>query len=240
LGAGYVLEGSVRRIGERVRVSAQLIDANGEHLWAENYDRPWSEILNVHDEVTYSIVEAIEPELIRSETARSRHVGTEDLVAWDYYLQARALSAEEFSNTTLSGKQVTMETNEEAWRLANKALETAPDFAALYSLMSHIDGVAVLTLGHRLDPAELKMRIERGLENAMRARTLDPFEATACACQIVLLLAKHDVAGAVEVGESALQENPGSAFILAGLAKAHASNGTRLRKPYPILAAHSP
>jgi TolB-like protein len=139
--AGYVLEGSVRRIGERVRVSAQLIDANGEHLWAENYDRPWSEILNVHDEVTYSIVEAIEPELIRSETARSRHVDTEDLVAWDYYLQARALSAEEFSNTTLSGKQ---ETTEEAWRLANKALETALDFAALYSLMSHIDGVAVL------------------------------------------------------------------------------------------------
>lgn len=220
LGAGYVLEGSVRRIGERVRVSAQLIDANGKHLWAENYDRPWTEILNVHDEVTYSIVEAIEPELIRSETARSRHVGTKDLLAWDYYLQARALSAEEFSSTTLSGRQVTMETNEEAWRLANKALEIAPDFAALYSLMSHIDGVAVLILGHQLDSSELKMRIERGLENAARARTLDPFEATACACQIVLLLAKHDVASAVNVGESALQANPGSAFILAGLAKA--------------------
>jgi TolB-like protein len=134
LGAGYVLEGSVRRIGERVRVSAQLIDANGEHLWAENYDRPWSEILNVHDEVTYSIVEAIEPELIRSETARSRHVGTEDLVAWDYYLQARALSAEEFSNTTLSGKQVTMETTEEAWRLSPRGI-SMPTYLSFEALI---------------------------------------------------------------------------------------------------------
>ena len=220
LGAGYVLEGSVRRIADRVRVTAQLIDADGEHLWAENYDRPWTNIFSVHDEIIYSIVEAIEPELIRSETERSRHVGTEDLLAWDYYLQARALSAEEFSTTTLSGKPVTWETNEEAWRLANKALETAPDFAALYSLMSHIDGVAVFVLGHEMEPAELGRRLERGLENAARARALDPFEATACACQIVLLLAKNDVAGAVEVGESALQANPGNAFILAGLAKA--------------------
>ena len=220
LGAGYVLEGSLRRIGERVRVTAQLIDANGEHLWAENYDRPWKDILNVHDEIVYSIVESIEPELIRSETERSRHVGTEDLVAWDYYLQARALSAEEFSGTTLSGMPVTMETTDEAWRLANKALETAPDFAALYSLMSHIDGVAVFVLGHQIQPAELNMRLERGLENAAHARALDPFEATACACQIVLLLAKQDITSAVEVGESALQANPGSAFILAGLAKA--------------------
>jgi len=220
LGAGYILEGSIRRIGERVRVTAQLINASGEHLWAENYDTPWSEIFKVHDEITYSIIEAIEPALILSETARRRHVGTEDLVAWDYYLQARALSGEEFSYMTLSGVPMTHETNEEAWRLANKALETAPDFAALYALMSHIDGVSVMLLSHELTPQEIGLRVERGLENAARARILDPFEATACACQIVLLLFKQDVAGAVEVGESALLENPGSAFILAGLAKA--------------------
>jgi TolB-like protein/tetratricopeptide (TPR) repeat protein len=220
LGAGYVLEGSLRRIGERLRVTAQLIDDQGKHLWAESYDRPWSDILNVQDEITYSIVEAIEPEVIRSETARSRRASNQDLVAWDYYLQARALSGEEFSGSTLSGVPVTLETNEEAWRLANKALESAPEFAALYALLSHIDGVAILTLGHLLEPEDINMRIDRGLENAARARTLDPFEATACACQIMLLLAKQDVAAAVEIGESALRENPGSAFILAGLAKA--------------------
>jgi tetratricopeptide (TPR) repeat protein len=214
-----------------------LIDANGEHLWAESYDRSWQSILTVHDEIIYSIVEAIEPELILSETERSRHVGTGDLVAWDYYLQARALSGEEFSPTTLSGKAVSMETNEEAWRLANKALETAPDFAALYSLMSHIDGVAVFVLGHQLPASELSMRIERGLENAARARTLDPFEATACACQIMLLLAKGDVAAAVQVGESALQENPGSSFILAGMAKALQINGNYERALALILKA---
>ena len=220
LGAGYILEGSVRRIGERVRVTAQLIDASGEHLWAEKYDTPWTEIMNLQDEITYRIIEAIGPELIRSETERRRVVGTDDMVAWDYYLRARSLGAEEFSYTTLSGVPVTVETNKEAWRLANKALETAPDFAALYSLMSHIDGVNVLLLRHTLGPEEIGALIERGLENAARARILDPFEATACACQVVLLLLKQDVAGAVAIGEASLKENPGSAFILAGLAKA--------------------
>ena len=220
LGAGYVLEGSVRRIGERVRITAQLIDANGEHLWAENYDRSWSSILQVQDDITYSILHSIEPALIRSETARSRRGNFTAPNAWDYYLQARALSAEEFSITTLSGVPVTRSTNDEAWRLANKALGIAPEMAAIYSLLSHIDGVGVLMLRGEYSPQEMGLMIERGLQNAAKARKLDPFEATACACQIVLLMAMGDVSYALEVGESALTHNPGSAFILAGLAKA--------------------
>ena len=220
LGAGYVLEGSVRRMGERVRVTAQLIDAGGEHIWAESYDRLWSEILEVHDEIIYSIVEAIEPELILSEASRRRHIGTDDQVAWDYYLRARALSGEEFSARTLSGVPVTMETTNEAWRLANKALEMAPDFAAAHALLSHIDGVSIFVLGHELGPEGVRRAIRRGSMNAARARSLDPFESTACACQVVLLLLQQDAVGAVEVGESALAENPGSAFVLAGTAKA--------------------
>ena len=150
-------------------------------------------------------------------------------MAWDYYLRARALSGEEFSTMTLSGVPVTLETNDEAWRLANKALETAQDFAGLYALLSHIDGVSVLFLAAGLDPEDVMFRLNRGLENAIRARTLDPFEATACACQIVLLLVKGDVEGAVETGESALEQNPGSAFILAGLAKALQVSGNNAR-----------
>ncbi|MGK0259114.1 MAG: adenylate cyclase, partial [Candidatus Azotimanducaceae bacterium] len=220
LGAGYVLEGSVRRIGERVRVTAQLIDAQGGHLWAENFDRLWVNFLDVHDEITYSIVEAIEPQLIRSESRRRRDIGTADMEAWDYYLRARSLTSEEFSYMTLSGVPVSKQTSDEAWRLANLALEKATDFAAAYSLLSHIDGTRVLFLSEGMRPDEVSRLIERGLRNAARARSLDAFEATACACQIVLLLLKQDVTGAVEVGESALVQNPGSAFILAGLAKA--------------------
>jgi len=220
LGAGYVLEGSVRRIGERVRVTAQLIDAQGGHLWAENFDRLWADFLDVHDEITYSIVEAIEPQLIRSESQRRRDIGTADMEAWDYYLRARSLTSEEFSYMTLSGVPVSKQTSDEAWRLANLALEKAPDFAAAYSLLSHIDGARVLFLSEGMRRDEIGVLIERGLVNAARARALDAFEATACACQVVLLLLQQDVAGAVEVGESALVQNPGSAFILAGLAKA--------------------
>ena len=81
------------------------------------------------------------------------------------------------------------------------------------------------------------MSLKRGLTNAARARTLDPFEATACACQVVLLLIKQDVAGAGEVGERALEENPGSAFVLAGLAKALKVSGDYERALELILKA---
>ncbi len=86
LGVAYVLEGSVRRSGARIRITAQLIDGStGNHLWAHRYDRDLKDIFAVQDEITETLVGAIEPELGRAERERARAKRPDDLKAWDFY-----------------------------------------------------------------------------------------------------------------------------------------------------------
>jgi adenylate cyclase len=86
LGVAYVLEGSVRKAGNRVRVTAQLIDGgSGNHVWAQRYDRNLEDIFAVQDEITATIVGAIEPELGKAERERARAKRPNDLRAWDLY-----------------------------------------------------------------------------------------------------------------------------------------------------------
>ena len=85
LGIQYVLEGSVRKAGIKVRVTAQLIDAlTGNHIWAERYDRDLNDIFAVQDEITQQIAAAVEPELANLERQRARTVREQDLNAWDH------------------------------------------------------------------------------------------------------------------------------------------------------------
>ena len=89
LGVGYVLEGSVRKNGGRVRITAQLNDvANGGHIWAERYDRDVADIFSVQDEITEAIVAAIEPQLYAAENFRARRKPPDNLDAWDLVMQA--------------------------------------------------------------------------------------------------------------------------------------------------------
>ncbi len=89
LGVGYVLEGSVRRSGERVRITAQLNDvATGSHLWAERYDRDLADVFAVQDEITEAIVAAIEPQLYAAENFRARRKPPDSMDAWDLVMRA--------------------------------------------------------------------------------------------------------------------------------------------------------
>ncbi|MCB8829284.1 hypothetical protein LJD47_30190, partial [Escherichia coli] len=84
LGVRYVLEGSVRRSGPRVRITAQLIDAaTGNHIWAEQFDRQMDDIFAVQDDITASIVGVVTPELIGAEMKRARRKDPANLSAWD-------------------------------------------------------------------------------------------------------------------------------------------------------------
>ena len=86
LGVRYVLEGSVRKAGDRVRVSAQLIEgATGKHLWAERYDRDLQDIFELQDEITTTVVGAMHPELTEAEIERSRAKPVDSLDTWDLY-----------------------------------------------------------------------------------------------------------------------------------------------------------
>src|SRR3979411_1414205 len=91
LGVRYVLEGSVRKSGNRVRITGQLIDAaTGNNLWADRFDSQLEEIFDRQDRVTASVVGAISPKLEQAEIDRSRRKPTENLQAYDYYLRAIA------------------------------------------------------------------------------------------------------------------------------------------------------
>jgi TolB-like protein len=92
LGVRYVLEGSVRKAGGRVRITGQLIDAiTGTHLWADHFDGSMEEVFELQDKVTASVAGIIEPELQAAETARSASRPTDDLTAYDLYLRAYAM-----------------------------------------------------------------------------------------------------------------------------------------------------
>jgi TolB-like protein len=91
LGVGYVVEGSVRKVGERVRITAQLNDvATGSHLWAERYDRDLADVFAVQDEITEAIVAAIEPQLYAAENFHARRKAPDSMDAWDLVMRALA------------------------------------------------------------------------------------------------------------------------------------------------------
>jgi tetratricopeptide (TPR) repeat protein len=92
LGVRYALEGSVRKAGSRVRITAQLIDAqSGAHLWADRFDGSLEDVFDLQDRVATSVAGVVEPALQAAETARSAHRPTNDLTAYDLYLRAYAI-----------------------------------------------------------------------------------------------------------------------------------------------------
>jgi TolB-like protein len=123
LGVRYVLEGSVRKSGSKVRITGQLIDATtGTHLWAERFEGTLDDIFELQDQIAGSVVGAISPQLERAEIERAKRKPTESLDAYDYYLRGMA--------KLHSGSR---EANEEALPLFYRAIELDPEFASAYA-----------------------------------------------------------------------------------------------------------
>ncbi|HEX6092277.1 MAG TPA: BTAD domain-containing putative transcriptional regulator, partial [Dongiaceae bacterium] len=146
LGVRYLLEGSVRKSGERVRIACQLIDAaTGLHLWTDRFDGTLSDVFDLQDRITATVIGAIEPKLRHAEIERARHKPTDNIDAYDLFLRALALH-----NT------VTFEDSQEAIRLLNRAIELDPNYAAAYGLAAYCHmrqrqrGPSAMTEGARL------------------------------------------------------------------------------------------
>ena len=126
LGVGYVVEGSVRKSGDRVRITAQLNDvATGSHLWAERYDRSLADVFAVQDEITEAIVAAIEPQLYAAENFRAQRKAPDSLDAWD--LVMRALS---------HYWRVTRQDNVVAQALLEKAISIDPNYGQALGMLA--------------------------------------------------------------------------------------------------------
>ena len=123
LGVRYVLEGSVRKAANRVRITGQLVDtATGAHLWADRFDGGLGDIFDLQDQVTESVVGAIAPAVEKAEIERAKRKPTESLDAYALYLRGLAKFYQFASR----------QANDEALRLFNSAIELDPDFASAY------------------------------------------------------------------------------------------------------------
>jgi adenylate cyclase len=135
LGVRYVLEGSVRKAGNRVRITRQLIDtATGAHIWADCFDGALDDIFELQEQVASGVVGAIEPKLRHAEIARATRKPAEGLDPYDLYLRALALSY-----------KLTLEANREAIRLLHRALEIDPSYAPAAGLAA----IATAIKNHR-------------------------------------------------------------------------------------------
>jgi len=128
LGVRYVLEGSVRKAGNKVRITAQLIDAtNNDHIWADRFDRNLDDIFALQDEVSRKIVDALKLHLTELEEQRLGHIGTDNIEACDLLMQAR----EQFNTFTTEGINNTID-----W--ASQVIELDPNYAEAYTTKSRV------------------------------------------------------------------------------------------------------
>ena len=165
LGVRYVLEGSVRKSEDRVRITAQLIDAlDGHHLWAERYDRDLKDIFALQDEITMKVINALQVQLTEGEHARLWAKGTDNLEAYLKSLRARELYLTQ-----------TKENNDLARRTAEEAIALDPDYAPPYHFLSIIYYMDIL-FGTTKSP---KHSMKRAVELIQKAIALDDSYALA-------------------------------------------------------------
>jgi TolB-like protein len=193
LGVGYVVEGSVRKVGDRVRITAQLNDvATGSHIWAERYDRDLADVFAVQDEITEAIVAAIEPQLYAAENFRARRKPPDSMDAWD--LVMRALS---------HYWRVTRQDNVVAQALLEKATAIDPHYGQALGLLATSHTFSA-HMGWE-DMAVAAPLAERAAADAIAADSEDPWAHHALGC--VYLFARRFDDSLAEL-EWALRLNP--------------------------------
>ena len=200
LGVTHVLEGSVRKSGDRIRVTAQLIDgATGAHLWAERYDRPVADIFALQDELTQAIVAALRIRLLPEEKQAIERRGSHNPEAYELYLLARRY----YFHDPEAGELRQLEAIE---RLCRRAVALDPDYAQAWSLMASAQA-AMLCIHSTAG--------DGGLEAIERALALDPDQAEPHAIKARYLMRDERYDDALPELETALSLDPDSTLVHA-------------------------
>jgi adenylate cyclase len=217
LGVRYVLEGSVRKGGSRVRISGQLIDAMmGGHIWADRFDGTLEDVFDLQDRVTASVVGAIEPRLQRAEIERAGRKPTESLDAYDYFLRGMASFHLHNRDSLL-----------EAVRLFARATELDPNYASPYGMASR-SGALSKMYGWMVDPESETVDAIRLARRAVAVGKDDPTALWSGGLSLAYL-AKDAEAGAAYIDRAlALNPNLAAAWSASGYVR-HLSWGTRRR-----------
>jgi adenylate cyclase len=204
LGVSYVLEGSVQKAGERVRITAQLIEAiGGHHLWAERYDRNLDDLFAMQDEITLNIAVALQVEMTDGEQARVRHRSTVNLDAWGYFVKAYDLF-----------QRHTKEDNARARELLDQALKLDPNYANALALkaVTHFQDAR---FGYTDSPAESMMH---SVELCQKALASDDSDPDSLGLWGIIQMAQGQYDRAIATGEEALALGPNNAEVHAMVA----------------------
>jgi TolB-like protein len=217
LGVRYVLEGSVRKGGDRLRITAQLVDTDtGNHLWAETFDGTLGDVFDLQDQITESVVGAVEPSVQKAEIERSRRKRPDSLDAYDLYLQALP-----------HAWVTTREELEKALDLLDEALRIDPDYASAHGWAA-ICCLHLFTRGG-MDPA-VRGKAIRHCHAVLDSKT-DDANALAFTGFIYATFAS-DKEGAFGAAERAIALNPNGSRTLTNSAMVHVifGNGDRVRE----------
>lgn len=217
LGVRYVVQGSLRPVGQTIRVSAQLIDAENQgHLWAERFDRSSEELLELQDEITQAIVARIEPELARAELTRLRRQHPDNLDAWELYQRA---------HSQLSLKGWGKETFEESIKLLREAIRLDPDFALAHAYLSLLLAVShMFRLSVESPPLD-----EQAVDEAEKAISLDSHDSSVLGYVGCALADIGHTRRALELLKQAVEYDPSNAQAWAALGVAQIS-GRQVRQ----------
>jgi TolB-like protein/Tfp pilus assembly protein PilF len=211
LAVQYVLEGSVRKAGNRVRITLQLIDAvEDKHLWSEKFDRELTDIFAVQDEIARAVASAAEPSLYQAESARAARVPTRDMRAWDYTIRALP------SIWRFSGPDTA---------IAEKLLDVAVAYDPEYGFAQSLRGFVLALRTHMGWEQEVAAARQKARAAATRAVVLDPGDAWAHLALGYSHMLVRETADAVAQLEAATRLNPSSAMAYMVLAMAHNHGG---------------
>ena len=194
LGVSHVLEGSVRKAGSRVRITAQLIDGGtGDHVWAERYDRDLTDIFAIQDEISQAIVSALKINLLPEEKTAIETRGTGNVDAYNFYLMARKY--------WVSGNYGDIKRDQRVIRLARRAVEIDPNYAQAWALMA----LGQVGLRYYFGIVD-----EDGEASADRALSIDPTIAEAYAVKSRIFFEQGNFDAANRQMEKALELDPDS------------------------------
>ena len=202
LGAGYVLEGSVRKVGGRVRIIGQLVSATtGAHLWADRFEGDVAEVFQLQDKVTICVVAAIEPKIRMAEIERAMHKPTESLQAYDLVLRGRWVY-----------QSSRRDRYEEAARLFRRAIGLDPNYAVAYALLARAMWLPIAFLWSEPLESDLIQCVDFA-RTAIRLGQAEP-ETLGLAAHIIALPG-GELAEGIAVVDRALVQNPSSVDVLA-------------------------
>ncbi len=210
LGVRYVLEGSVRRSGNRVRITAQLVEAQtGSHLWADRYDRPLEDVFAVQDEITASVIGCIQPEVYAAEHDRVKRNPPQSLDAWESFIRAMFLYSQHSETST-----------REALGMLARAVELDPGYAQAHGLRAVCLAWRAFQ-GWENRPAAFA----EAAEAADRAIACDPGEPWAALAHGFIAVGRWRDSEAVAAFSRAIDANPNFAYAHGLLGAAHALGG---------------